>query len=93
MQQLIRLKRSSDRYRANKMANALLLNNQRQFRNGVRKVKHSNKQLLVNTVDTVTGDCEIADLFASKYESLYKSVSYDEVDMHMFCKQILCSCK
>ena len=43
-----------------------------------------------NLIDDVTGNQDISDHFASKYESLYNSVSYDEADMKSHMKRLDC---
>ena len=45
-----------------------------------KKINNAGKSY-PSTIDGVTGDRSIADVFASKYEELYNSVSYSRPDM------------
>ena len=62
------------------MAQTLLSNQTWDFWKKVQKVNQVDRTL-PNMVDQVVGDSAIADLFASKYETLHIYVSYDEYGM------------
>jgi len=80
---------------ASKMAESLLKNNDKDFWHEVKKVRGVKTQL-PSTVDGITGESEICDVFAQKYESLLNCVSYDQGEMSSIVsdidKNILSSC-
>ena len=65
---------------ANRMASNLMSNNNCNFWKDVKKVKGS-KSMLPCTVDDISGNTNISNMFANKYKELYNSVSYDVEDM------------
>ena len=74
------IKKNNDFIIANKMAKELLKTHPTEFWNDVKKVK-GVKFLYPNNVDGVNGESEISNLFANKWEELYNSVSYNNVDL------------
>ena len=63
-----------------RFANAILENRNRDFWHEVKKVC-GGKSDIQRTVDGETQSDSIANIFANKYEELYTSVGYDEVEM------------
>ena len=61
----------------------------------VKKAKGANNSM-PSTVDGVSGNNEIANLFANKFKTLFNSVAYDDADMERLDKRldslIQCSC-
>ena len=72
---------------ANKMAQQILTCQLKGFWANVRKVK-GFKSNLPCSVDSIVGEENISDLFASKYEILYKSVPYNTESMNCLKTQI-----
>ena len=65
---------------ATKMANSLASSDKRDLWVETKKVNNAGRPC-PSTVDGATGEKPIADVFASKYEELYNSVSYSQSDM------------
>ena len=63
--------------RSEKMAEAILRNDNRDFWTEARKI-NPKKKLTTNTIDGITGDGSIAELLAQKYNYLYNSVPYKD---------------
>jgi len=63
------------------MAQSLLENNQRDFWSEIRRLKGTSHTLPDN-IDNVNGAYYISELFLSKYDGLYNSVSYDTFKMN-----------
>ena len=75
-----RCKKEKDRYAAMKMAEAYMQKDQTDFWRAVKsKTKH--KQSLPSSIDDVSGDKDIADMFADKYEELYNSACSSDVQL------------
>ena len=74
------IKKNEDACRARSMADALLQNRSRDMWNEVCKVS-SKKTMTASRIDGTDGDAAIADVFASKAEELFNSVSYDREKM------------
>lgn len=87
-----RAKRDVDRRRrtivATKMAHSLASGDARDLWTETKKINSAGKPT-PSTMDGVTGDKPIADVFASSYEALYNSVSYDRNDMEALQADIL----
>ena len=75
-----KLKKEGEHMRAQKMADALLHNNSRDFWTEVKKVRKSGTAAPSQIDDKCDLD-EITSHFASKYSQVYNSVSYDLEDM------------
>ena len=63
--------------RSERMAQSLLDNNCRQFWNEVRVMRGGGVTKPPSQVDNVTGNDEIAELFADKFKDVFNSVGYD----------------
>ena len=63
-----------------KFAHALMDNNNRDFWKEVKHIR-SNHSTSVNFVDGMCDSCDIAGIFATKYQDLYSCVSYRSSDM------------
>lgn len=70
------LKRDERINRCEKMAQSIVQNDNRNFWQEVKKM-NKKESWLPDTVDGVTGNREIADMFGSKYKKLYNSAPYD----------------
>ena len=81
------VKRNSSTIKATKMANALLKNDHNDFWSHVKKFSGS-KTTLSNNIDGIVGQNNISELFADKYDILYKSVGYDKADMDKLYEDI-----
>ena len=81
------LKKNSDDVTAIKLAENLVLNKSKDFWQEVRKMK-GVKAHLANTVDDITGEDNICDLFSEKYETLLNSVSYNVDEMSCILNSI-----
>ena len=79
--------RSQEAIRRDKMAESLLSDNTRHFWNEVRKV-NGKCSTLPNMIDGAQGDADVSDVFVSKYEALYNSVSYVQSDMDKLMDEI-----
>ena len=95
------LKRKEDEMRANVMATSILGDKSRSFWTEVRKIR-KNGSTVCSQIDGLTNADDIANKFASKYQEVYNSVSYDSHRMNTFldklqidiaaeCKQGNCS--
>ena len=65
----------------NNFADAVLSNNRRDFWNEVKRMKHAATSCS-SVVDSLTNPEDIADKFASKYQDLYTSVSFNVEDIN-----------
>jgi exonuclease III len=74
------LKHQHNKIRMEKMAEALVENNQRNMWKEVRKIKGKNSYL-PSCVDDCMTDEGICNLFAGKYSNIYNSVPYDASEM------------
>ncbi len=74
------VKRDSDKISMNKKAEATTTSNTHDFFKESRKRK-GRKSDLSKTIDNVSNDATVANLFGKKYDELYNSVSYDKSDM------------
>ena len=63
-----------------KFAHALMDNNNRDFWKEVKHIR-SNHSTSVKFVDGMCDSCDIAGIFATKYQDLYSCVSYRSSDM------------
>ena len=68
-------KKQTNVSQANKLADALLRKRSRDFWTEVKRIKGKSQQRPV-MVDGVLSDAKISELFATKYRTLYNSVSY-----------------
>lgn len=74
------VKSNNEKIKKKQFATALSENDTRQFWTEVKKIR--NKNVTAPTcVDNITGDDNIAHLFAMKYNELYSSVKYDDTDL------------
>lgn len=73
---------------ATKMAASLASGDSRDLWTETKKINNAGKPS-PSTVDGVTGDKPIADVFASNYEKLYNSVSYSQTEMILLQNDIL----
>jgi exonuclease III len=73
-------KQNGDKRRAQKMADAILGNKSRDFWSEVKKVRRTTSGV-PNQIDKVSGDVNISNHFANKYETVYNSVSYSQQAM------------
>ena len=73
--------RNQERLVAERMADKLCFDANRDFWAEVKKVRSNNANSCTNVIDDVAGEEDICKLFASKYEDLYQSVSFNEADM------------
>ena len=71
-------RKKEDTIRSERMAQCLLDNNSRQFWNEVRVMRGGGVTKPPSQVDNVTGNDEIAELFAGKFKNVFNSVGYDE---------------
>jgi len=78
-----RVKRDRDKIIANKMASSLIFNDHRDLWAECRFTKSTPF-----SVDGISGDSDIASVFARNYETLYNSVSYEDEDMRSVEKRI-----
>ena len=72
--------RNQERLVADRMAEKLSMDANRDFWSEVRKVR-STASSCTNVIDDAVGESDICDLLASKYEELYQSVSFNENEM------------
>lgn len=90
------LKHNEDNIRAKNMADAILNNDSRNFWTEVKKVRKANKSVPTQ-IDGMSDERDVANLFASKYETIYNSVSYNDNDMdallHTIDSDIHAKCK
>ena len=56
--------------------------------NEVRKIKHAHKNVPIS-LDNVSGEHEIADVFASTYKDLYGSVPCSREDLNIISNNLL----
>ena len=74
------LKRNENRIRQENLAHSLVANKTRDFWKEINRIKGSNQHIASN-VDNKSEPEEIANLFATKFSSLYNSVSFDVKEM------------
>ncbi|ELT97786.1 hypothetical protein CAPTEDRAFT_210188 [Capitella teleta] len=74
------LVRNQDQIQSDRMANAILSNDDRFFWDEVKR-KTNNASSVPNAVEGLQGNESICEMFAQKYENLYSSVSYEESEM------------
>lgn len=79
--------RNSDAIRCEKMAEAIADNRSRDLMREVRKIKGKNKPKS-GTIDSLSTDDDISDLFGTKYKHLYNSVPYDINEMNLISDDI-----
>ena len=72
--------RNQDKLKSGKMASCILENRSRDFWSEVRKVR-GVKSCPTSRVDGVEGNDAVCELFRSKYEELYNSVSFEQSDI------------
>lgn len=72
--------RNQDKLSADRMASALLNNNNHEFWSEVKR-KACKSHNSPNIVDNAQGDSAIGDMFSQKYRDLYNCVSYNENEM------------
>ena len=82
-----RIRKKENVIRSERMAQAIDSSNHRYLWNEVKRLKGKNK-VLPMSIDGVKGEEDIAKLFASKYDLLYNSVSFDENRMEKVNKCI-----
>ncbi len=70
------LKKNDSLNKSEKMADAIIANDNRNFWREDRKI-NPKKKTIPNTTDGVKGDTKISEMFADKYNGLYNSVPYD----------------
>jgi hypothetical protein len=74
------VKRQSQSIRMSKMGECISNNNSRDLWKEVKRIKGRNS-VLPNNIDDVSGDDDISEHFAFKYNELYNSVPYDYNEM------------
>jgi len=74
------IKKNEDNIRCERVVNTALRNDDRNFWVEIKKIRAS-KPTKCRMVDGVSGDNDIAQLFASSYKDLYNSVPYSESEM------------
>ena len=65
-----------------RFASAITENRGRTFWNEVKKMQGNNRSQRISTVDGLTSEGDVADLFTSQYQELYDSIAYDINDMN-----------
>ncbi len=73
--------RMNDRLRSEKMADHIVRNDSRSFWKEARRIR-GNGNKMPHSVDNVSGDQEISEVFAKKFKHLFNSVGYDESVMN-----------
>jgi hypothetical protein len=74
------IKKDKEKCISKKIAEALTEDNSRNFWDEINKIKRKSKQL-PDLVEGAQGTKEIGALFASKYDNLFNSVSYDKEEL------------
>jgi len=82
------LKKYQDALKSESMAQSMTNGNMRDFWKETKKMKGSNKKL-PTTVDGVTGDENIAQVFLNKFEGLYNSVGYNNNNMEKIKQTVI----
>ena len=77
---IIRVRRNERNIINERLADAMLVDNSRDFWSEVKRLR-SNKTCPSNMVDDFTSPCDIANFLASKYQDLYSSVKFDKAEM------------
>ena len=85
-----RYKRKEDQFRKDRMAEAICQNNTRDFFKEVKRLKGS--KMCVNLIDGLVTPDEIAECFASKYDTLYNSVPSGTTEMSSISKYLAENC-
>ncbi len=75
-----KLNKDSDKVRADKMANAVLQKDTKNFWNEVKRVRNTNP-ILPGQIDGQCGSENISKIVAHTYYKIYNSVSYDAAEM------------
>ena len=75
------IKRDRQKIEKQNMAEAVVERNDRKLWNEVRKIRCSKSGSRPLSVDNVSGEQEICDIFVNKYSNLYNSVPYDLDEM------------
>ena len=75
-----RVKKDEDSIIRERVADAFLNDDNRNFWSEIKRIRR-NKGGVSNSVDGLTDDRDIAQLFAAKYRDLYTSVPYDKHEM------------
>jgi len=83
------VKRNEDSIISEKVAQAMLHNNARDFWSEVKRIR-SHRSGSCRTVDSQTDPSSIADVFAKNYRELYSSVPYDFNEMQRINEDINC---
>ena len=65
-------------------ADAIVNNRNRDFWSEIKRIKRSTKSTCSSIVDGKSSPEDISDYFASKYQELYTSVSFDEMSRDRF---------
>ncbi len=81
------VKRNAKNIRATRMAADLANNNKKNFWAELKRIIGRSSSL-PSTVDDIVGADDIAELFHTKYDSLYNSVSYDTQEMAALTNEI-----
>ena len=69
------------------MATAILQSNHRDLWNEVKKIK-GRGNIVAASIDGLSDENNIADLFSKKYSELYNSVPFDHTEMHHIVNEI-----
>ena len=77
---ITRFRRSERNIINERFADAMLVDNNRDFWSEVKRLR-SNKTFSSNMIDDFTSPCDIANFFVSKYQDLYTSVKFDKAKM------------
>jgi hypothetical protein len=75
-----KVKANENKIRSQRMAEALKCNKQRDLWSEVKKIKSTARSVSSN-IDGHTNFEDITKLFAGKYETLYNSVNYDDIEI------------
>jgi hypothetical protein len=75
------VKNNETMIRSEKMASSILNNDSRNFFKEAKKMRSGGKGKLPYTVDNVTGNDEISNVFAEKFKSIFNSVNYCSSEM------------
>ena len=76
-----RVIRNQKQLTAERMAQSLLCNRQRDFWDEINRKKRKGRPSPPNVMDGVSGNDDVCGLFRSKYDELYNSVSFDAGEM------------
>ena len=76
-----KLRKNEDVFKEETFAEALVRNDSRNYWDQIRKIKHSHSNLR-STIDSVSNNDGIAEVFANTYKDLYSSVQCSAEDLN-----------